>query len=181
MNNFLSEIKEIVNAINNSPKDKRYFLSGGCSNLANYFTPTFIEKEGKIEFALFIFAEEEWDVEQINKIMNRSNKEKLNNLITEEIILIDHIAILHEGMIYDGNGVHEKNVYTEKFMLANTFMRTIKFGKNDFVEDFLSSVRQTHIFGNDNPTHTRRKISKLMNQVRKPKSEYIECNNFSYK
>ena len=80
MNNFLSEIKEIVNAINNSPKDKRYFLSGGCSNLANYFTPTFLEKEGKIEFALFIFAEEEWDVEQINKIMNRSNKEKLNKL-----------------------------------------------------------------------------------------------------
>lgn len=174
MKNFLSNVKNIVKSINESPLDKNYFINGGCSNLVNYLTPFFMGNEKLVEFAMFIYAEEEWDVTQINKIMDRATKEKLNELLKEEIILIDHIAIIHNDIIYDGNGFNKKEYFLNKIMLPNNFMRTITFKKEDFVEDFLNTVKGTHIFGHHSESGTRQRIENMLN------AKKVKAENFAY-
>lgn len=163
MKKFLSNIKKIVNSINKSPVDRDYFINGGCSNLANYLAPLFLENEENIEFGMFIYAEEEWDVEQINKMIDKNNKESLRKKIINEIILIDHIFIVHEGIVYDANGVNEEKEYIQNFLIVNTFYKKLKFSKQDFSEDFLNAVRETHIFGHHSEEDTKKRILKISN------------------
>ena len=74
MKKFIFEIEKIVNAIEKDANTKHYFLNGGCSHLANYLTPFFMKNNGFVEFALFIFYEEEWDRIQINKMIDNGGK-----------------------------------------------------------------------------------------------------------
>ena len=60
MKEFIFEIEKIVNAIKKDANAKHYFLNGGCSHLANYLTPFFMKNNGFVEFALFIFYEEDF-------------------------------------------------------------------------------------------------------------------------
>lgn len=162
MKRFIFEIEKIVDAIQKDKNEKHYFLNGGCSQLANYLTPFFMKNNGFVEFATFIFYEEEWDKVQINKIINKKSKEDLNTVILNDIIRIDHIAIMHNDIIYDGHGINRKDFYEKNIMLKNYFIKILRFEKDDFVEDFLDVVRETHIFGHHSPEITSRKIFNLL-------------------
>lgn len=162
MKRFIFEIEKIVDAIQKDKNEKHYFLNGGCSQLANYLTPFFMKNNGFVEFATFIFYEEEWDKVQINKIINKKSKEDLNTVILNDIIRIDHIAIMHNDIIYDGHGINRKDFYEKNIMLKNNFIKILRFEKDDFVEDFLDVVRETHIFGHHSPEITSRKIFNLL-------------------
>lgn len=162
MKRFIFEIEKIVDAIQKDKNEKHYFLNGGCSQLANYLTPFFMKNNGFVEFATFIFYEEEWDKVQINKIINKKSKEHLNTVILNDIIRIDHIAIIHNDIIYDGHGINRKDFYEKNIMLKNNFIKILRFEKDDFVEDFLDVVRETHIFGHHSPEITSKKIFNLL-------------------
>ena len=123
MKKFIFEIEKIVNAIEKDANAKHYFLNGGCSHLANYLTPFFMKNNGFVEFATFIFYDEEWDKIQINKIIDKKSKESLNSVILNDIIMIDHIAIIHDDIIYDGNGINHKDFYEKNIMLKNNFIK----------------------------------------------------------
>lgn len=162
MKKFIFEIEKIVNAIEKDANAKHYFLNGGCSHLANYLTPFFMKNNGFVEFATFIFYDEEWDKIQINKIIDKKSKESLNSVILNDIIIIDHIAIIHDDIIYDGHGINHKTFYEKNIMLKNNFLRKLRFERNDFVEDFLAVLRETHIFGHHSPELTKKKILDLL-------------------
>lgn len=162
MKKFIFEIEKIVNAIEKDANTKHYFLNGGCSHLANYLTPFFMKNNGFVEFALFIFYEEEWDRIQINKMIDKKSKESLNSVILNDIIIIDHIAIIHDDIIYDGHGINHKTFYEKNIMLKNNFVRKLQFEKDDFVEDFLDVLRETHIYGHHSPELTKKKILDLL-------------------
>ena len=121
-----------------------------------------MKNNGFVEFALFIFYEEEWDRIQINKIIDKKSKEALNSVILNDIIRIDHIAIIHNDIIYDGNGINHKTYYEKNIMLKNNFIKKLRFEKDDFVEDFLDVLRETHIFGHHSPELTKKKILDLL-------------------
>lgn len=162
MKKFIFEIEKIVNAIEKDANAKHYFLNGGCSHLANYLTPFFMKNNGFVEFATFIFYDEEWDKIQINKIIDKKSKESLNSVILNDIIMIDHIAIIHDDIIYDGNGINHKDFYEKNIMLKNNFIKKLRFEKGDFVEDFFAVLRETHIFGHHSPELTKKKILDLL-------------------
>lgn len=162
MKKFIFEIEKIVNAIEKDANAKHYFLNGGCSHLANYLTPFFMKNNGFVEFATFIFYDEEWDKIQINKIIDKKSKESLNSVILNDIIMIDHIAIIHDDIIYDGNGINHKDFYEKNIMLKNNFIKKLRFEKGDFVEDFFAVLRETHIFGHHSPEITKKKILDLL-------------------
>ena len=47
-------------------------------------------------------------------------------------------------------------------MLKNNFVRKLRFEKDDFVEDFLDVLRETHIYGHHSPELTKKKILDLL-------------------
>ena len=171
MKEFIFEIEKIVNAIEKDANAKHYFLNGGCSHLANYLTPFFMKNNGFVEFATFIFYDEEWDKIQINKIIDKKSKESLNSVILNDIIMIDHIAIIHDDIIYDGNGINHKDFYEKNIMLKNNFIKKLRFEKDDFVEDFFDVLRETHIFGHHSPEITKKKISEAL--IKSSNEEYF--------
>lgn len=171
MKKFIFEVEKIINAIEKDANTKHYFLNGGCSHLANYLTPFFMKNNGFVEFALFIFYEEEWDKIQINKMIDRKSKESLNSAILNDIIIIDHIAIIHDDIIYDGHGINNKTCYEQDIMLKNNFLRKLRFEADDFVEDFLDILRETHIYGHHSVEITKKKIVDLL--MKSSKEEYV--------
>lgn len=171
MKKFIFEIEKIVNAIEKDANAKHYFLNGGCSHLANYLTPFFMKNNGFVEFATFIFYDEEWDKIQINKIIDKKSKESLNSVILNDIIMIDHIAIIHDDIIYDGHGINHKTFYEKNIMLKNNFVKKLRFEKDDFVEDFLDVLRETHIYGHHSPEITKKKILEAL--IKSSNEEYF--------
>ncbi|MDI6977255.1 hypothetical protein [Serratia sp. Se-RSBMAAmG] len=156
-------IGRMVMAISQSAADRKFFLNGGCSKLVEYFIP-FIKKDETIKLAVFIYFRSLQEQSALRKTLSESQEEDLLRKIEGFDILIDHIALFDDGMIYDAHGITTKEIYQREIMLNNNFMEVMEFKLDGYLDAFMKAVCGSHIHGKTSKKVIQNKVGRAVNR-----------------
>lgn len=156
-------IERVVIALSQSAAEHKFFLNGGCSKLVEYFLP-FLRECKVIKLAVFVYARSPQEQSALRKTLSESQEEDLLRKIEGFDILIDHIALLNDGMIYDAHGITEKEIYQQEIMLSNNFMEVIEFESDDYLDAFMKAVCGSHIHGKTSKKVIQNKVGRAVNR-----------------
>lgn len=156
-------VERVVIAISQSAADRKFFLNGGCSKLVEYFIP-FIKKDETIKLAVFIYFRSPQEQSALRKTLRESQEEDLLRKIDGFDILIDHIALFNDGMIYDAHGITAKEIYQREIMLSNNFMEVMEFESDHYLDAFMKAVCGSHIHGKTSKKVIQNKVTRAVNR-----------------
>ncbi len=155
--------RRVVMAISQSAADRKFFLNGGCSKLVEYFLP-FLKEDETIKLAVFIYFRSPQEQSALRKTLSESQEDDLLREIEGFDILIDHIALFNDGMIYDAHGIIAQEKYQQETMLNNNFMMIMEFKSGGYLEAFMKAVCGSHIHGKTSKKAIQNKVNRAVNR-----------------
>lgn len=154
-------IERVVIALSQSAAEHKFFLNGGCSKLVEYLLP-FVKEQKVIKLAVFVYARSPQEQSALRKILSESQEEDLLRKIEGFDILIDHIALFNDGMIYDAHGITTQERYQQETMLSNNFMDVMEFEHGDYFDAFMKAVCESHIHGKASAKVIQNKVERAV-------------------
>lgn len=156
-------IGRVVMAISQSAADRKFFLNGGCSKLVEYFHP-FLRESKVIKLAVFIYFRSPEEQSVLRRMLRESQEDDLLRKIESFDILIDHIALFNDGMIYDAHGITKWEKYQQEIMLSNNFMEVMEFEPDAYFDAFMKAVCGSHIHGKTSKKVIQNKVGRAVNR-----------------
>lgn len=156
-------VRRVVMAISQSAADRKFFLNGGCSKLVEYFLP-FIKEDETIKLAVFIYFRSPQEQSALRKTLSEYQEDDLLRKIEGFDILIDHIALFNDGMIYDAHGITKQEKYQQEIMLSNNFMEVMEFESDAYLDAFMRAVCGSHIHGKTSKKIIQNKVGRAVNR-----------------
>lgn len=154
-------IERVVIALSQSAAEHNFFLNGGCSKLVEYLLP-FVKEQKVIKLAVFVYARSPQEQSALRKILSESQEEDLLRKIEGFDILIDHIALFNDGMIYDAHGITTQERYQQEIMLSNNFVEIMEFKPDAYLDSFMRSICGSHIHGKTSKKVIQNKVGRAV-------------------
>lgn len=150
---------KIVNKINLDFELNYFFTNGGCSKLARHLLPYF--KETKVSLLCFIYK---YNERHENEILEILEADDIFDLLLEEVITIDHVALFDEktGLVFDAYGVNPLDAYLVKYKLDDNFCVSKNFYSKREVVSFFKLLYSHHKYGYTSKNLIKDKINAII-------------------
>lgn len=160
MLNSINEAKKIVTMISHDDISKNFFNNGGCSKLARYLMPFF--KTDCVEIMCIIYTDNNEHKEEISEQLKY---EHIFELYSEKIISINHVALVHNNIVYDANGATLLEEYIKNNSIKSYIHEMVKFDNKRDLVSFFYLLFEEHKYGFTPGGKIKEKIKQLCGKL----------------